>query len=621
LRKRFNKIAFKLIIVVGITTILIISIYSYFNLRAQSRLLFNEFERHANQLSETIKKSTRLGMLKNQREQIYEIINTIGEEENIREIRIFNKEGVIIYSNNPKLIGKMVNIKGESCYACHQADKPLEKLPINRRTRVFRLSPNQPEILGVMNPIYNEPSCWRAKCHVHPRKKKVLGVLDITMSLNEVAVAQRKSAFKLLIFAVSAIVSLSLIIIFFVKRWLDNPIKTLLEATRQVGTGNLNYTVKDLGDNELGALALAFNSMTKKLAEARLQLFQSDKMASLGRLAAGVAHEINNPLTAILTYSSFLQKRVKKDSELYEELEVIVRETKRSRDIVRGLLDFARQSVPRKNKAMIDEIIDNAITVLKNQLSLKKIKLDVEIQENIPEITVDSNQLQQVFINLLVNSIDALGEGGEIKISVKKLIKSPKGVVQIRSALCKNRHSLIDDTVKLEGLPTIKVKTEIDGREEFVNLDPIYGLQRHIFKFDPDVADELHFSCPKCNASLMDEKKKCPECGASVFLFEVPPKGLFESCSNLKCKWQRWEFVDSEGDKNYLEIQIEDNGIGIGKNDLPKIFDPFFTTKGQKGTGLGLAVVWGIIDNHNGTIKVESIKGKGTKFTINIPIE
>ncbi len=138
--------------------------------------------------------------------------------------------------------------------------------------------------------------------------------------------------------------------------------------------------------------------MTKNLAEARLQLFQSDKMASLGRLAAGVAHEINNPLTGVLTYSSFLLKRVKNNKELEEDLKVIVRETKRSREIVKSLLDFARQSVPKKHSANINEIINNAIEVVNNQLSLKHIKLEEHLDSSLPKATLDANQIQQVFI-------------------------------------------------------------------------------------------------------------------------------------------------------------------------------------------------------------------------------
>ncbi len=118
--------------------------------------------------------------------------------------------------------------------------------------------------------------------------------------------------------------------------------------------GNLSYTIKERRADELGMLARSFNNMTRKLADARMQLFQSDKLASLGRLAAGVAHEINNPLTGVLTYSSFLMRRTQDRPEMQEDLKVIVRETIRCREIVKSLLDFARQSVPKKTEDLAE---------------------------------------------------------------------------------------------------------------------------------------------------------------------------------------------------------------------------------------------------------------------------
>ncbi len=618
----FRKIGVKLIIVVGITAIVTIGVFSYFSIKTQSAALLAEVERQANQLGETIKYSTRYDMLLNQRDRISKIIHEIGEQKSIRDIRVLNKVGEIIYCANPDDVGKMVDKKAESCYACHAANKPLERLPIKKRTRIFKTDSDTSRILGIINPIYNEPSCWQADCHAHSKSQTVLGVLDVTLSLSEVDNQIVRSEMDMLIFAFLAIIILSLIIGFFVRRWIIIPVNSILKATDEVAVGNLNYSIKNLGKDELGTLGRSFNNMTKKLSEARMQIFQSDKMASLGRLAAGVAHEINNPLTGVLTYSSFLLKRTQDNPEFQEDLKVIVRETKRSREIVKSLLDFARQSVPKKHNADINEIIEHSINVVENQLSLKKIKLVKNLSQNLPKTIVDSNQIQQVIINLVVNAGDAIqNEGGTITLSTTTIKLSPYGVAQIKKAFCPKRHDLMDNEIKVGGLPSIKLKLKSGDTEGFVNIDPVYGMNRSKYSFQLNSKKEISIMCPKCNTSLIDTSKQCPKCGSSLYSFEVPGEGIFEGCIKPECGWQEWEAVDSEGQKEYIEIKISDNGSGIPKEDLPKIFEPFYSTKGQKGTGLGLAVIWGIIDNHNGTIKVESEINKGTTFIIHLPLK
>ncbi|MGA7836521.1 MAG: HAMP domain-containing protein, partial [Ignavibacteriaceae bacterium] len=321
----FNKIGFKLIVAVGLTAIITIGVFAYFNIQRQSNALLAEVERHANQLGETVKSSTRYDMLLNQRDRIDKTIISIGGQAGIRSVRILNKLGEIIYSSHKEDIGEMVDKKAESCYACHEADRPLERLPINKRTRIYKIHPDSSRILGIISPIYNARSCWEAKCHAHSKDKTILGVLDVTTTLSEVDNEIERGEIEIVIFALAAIIALSFIIGFLVRRWIDKPVSELLKATDQVGVGNLNYTIKDKGNDELGKLAGSFNVMTQKLSEARMQLFQSDKLASLGRLAAGVAHEINNPLTGVLTYSSFLLKRTQDNPELQEDLKVIVR--------------------------------------------------------------------------------------------------------------------------------------------------------------------------------------------------------------------------------------------------------------------------------------------------------
>lgn len=617
----FKHLGFRLIFVVALTSLIIIGVFAYFNVKSQSNSSISEVERHANQLGETVISSTRFDMLYNQRDRIQQTINSIGKQPQIRDVRIINKVGEIIYSSDTSIINQMVDKRTESCYACHAEDQPLEQISITERTRIFKVHPDSNRVLGIITPIYTEKSCWEADCHAHPKNQKVLGVLDVSISLADVDKEIVRREWQIVIFAIIAIISVGLLIAFFVRRWVSYPVNDLLNATQQVSQGNLNYTIKDLGDTEIGKLGESFNNMTKKLSEARMQLFQSDKMASLGRLAAGVAHEINNPLTGVLTYSSFLLKRTKDNPEFQEDLNIIVRETIRSREIVKSLLDFARQSVPKKSNADLNEIIAKSISVIENQLSVNKVKIDKKLGVDLPKIAVDANQIQQVFINLFVNASDAIGkDGGVITITTKQISLSPFGVAQIKKAACPKRHSLIDNEFKIEGLPSLKVKVISNSKEGIIHLDPVYGRHHNQYKLDFKIDNDTKFVCPECNNSLIKPEALCPQCASPVLAFEISGQGIYEVCSSESSNWEKWDFVDSAGLKEYLEIKISDTGSGISKDDLPKIFEPFFSTKGQKGTGLGLAVIWGIIDNHNGTINVESELGKGTDFIIRLPL-
>lgn len=414
-----NKISYKLILAVGGTTISIVVIFFYVIFESQHRTMIQLVEQNANHCSEVIKSGTRYDMLLNQREHTYQIIETISEQPCIEKIRIFNKLGEIIYSTDSTEINQMVDKKAESCYACHAEDAPIEKLTIPQRTRIFT-SAKKRKSLAIINPIYNEPSCWQAECHAHDQNQSVLGVLDVTMSLVEVEQQIAANRKKILIIGGSAIIAISVMLWLLVHRLVGKPVERLVTATKIVADGNLEYKIEPIKKDELGHLARSFNEMTTKLVAAQRQLYQSDKLASLGRLTSGIAHEINNPLTGVLSYSSMLLKRTDLTSEVKEDLEVIVKETLRCRDIVKRLLDFARQEPPKKTSVDIQEVIDRAVRIMRNQLSLKNISLHINIPNNLPMIRADGNQLQQMMINLLVNAADAIDEkGGEITVVVK----------------------------------------------------------------------------------------------------------------------------------------------------------------------------------------------------------
>jgi two-component system NtrC family sensor kinase len=492
-----NKISYKLILAVCSVTISIIIIYSYFIIRSQHQAMIEQVTLRASQSSETIKSATKYDMLLNQRDRLYQIITTIGKQKELEKIRVFNKVGQIIYSADKSEIGSMVDKKAESCFACHAVDSPLERLSIPERTRIFSNITGHKKYLGIINPIYNEPDCWQSDCHAHDKNQTVLGVLDITMSLDIVEQQIKSNQKRVLVLALSAIVAISLLLWFLVHHLVGKPVRQLVKATKIVADGNLDYKIIKLRNDELGTLGQAFNEMTGKLVTSQRQLHQSDKLASIGRLTAGIAHEINNPLTGVLSYSSILLRRNDINVEVKNDLEVIVRESKRCREIVKRLLDFARQEPPKKTDVNINEVITRTISILSNELNLKNISVQIYSAGDLPAIRADTNQLQQVFINLLVNAADAIGEkGGKISVST-----------------------------------------------------------------DRDVLNG----------------KEC------------------------------------------ITVKVRDFGCGIPREILSKIFDPFYSTKGTKGTGLGLAVVWGIMEKHSGKIEVESEVGKGSTFTVWLP--
>ena len=245
----------------------------------------------------------------------------------------------------------------------------------------------------------------------------------------------------------------------------------------------------------------------------------------------------------------------------------------------------------------------------------------MDLEEDLPRVTVDANQIQQVFINLIVNASDAIGEAhGTIRVTSRLTSLGPRDVLQIKSAQCRKRHDLVDRKIKIGDKPAITLRWSEGEDNGLVHLDPMYGSSEHLLGDMPQVTEGVDLQCPECMVSLLAEGETCPKCAAPIYAFEVPLKGMVYGCLSEDCGWSRWEHVDSAWDDQFVEVRVQDDGCGIPKSQLPKLFEPFATTKGQKGTGLGLAVSWGIIDNHNGTIKVESEVDVGTTFIVRLPV-
>jgi two-component system NtrC family sensor kinase len=225
-------------------------------------------------------------------------------------------------------------------------------------------------------------------------------------------------------------------------RRISRPLKTLEDAARLIADGDFNRDVVVHAPEEIEDLARSINRMAKKLEaekseleewgttlEKRVherteeirrihsQLFRSEKLASLGKLAAGVAHEINNPLTGILANSSLLLEDLPADDQRREDVEIIVNETIRCREIVKRLLDFARQTKPQKKLTDVNALIDNIILLVRNQTSFRNIVIEKNLAGGLPEILCDNDQIQQVFINIILNASEAMPGGGKLTVS------------------------------------------------------------------------------------------------------------------------------------------------------------------------------------------------------------
>jgi two-component system NtrC family sensor kinase len=372
-------------------------------------------------------------MLHNYREALYNSIETIGAQEGIEKIRIFNKEGAIMYSSDKKEMGEMVDKHAEACYACHAEQEPLERLDIPERSRIFKADGYR--VLGMITPIYNEADCYNAACHVHPHDQKVLGVLDISLSLTATDKRIREIRGTTILLMVITILTVSAIIVLFVQRAVYRPVRELVEGTTKVAAGDFDHTIPSRSEDEIGRLAKSFNIMTQRLKEIQYQLLQSEKLASIGKLSATIAHEINNPLNGILTYTKLIERKLADGTFKEEEipkfrsyLAIMERETERCSAIVRNLLDFARQREPSlKPDVDINEVVDEAFSLLANQVALQEITVEKRYGQLSP-LMADPMQLRQAFLNIILNSCEAMHNGGMLTVTTASSNKYKKAV-------------------------------------------------------------------------------------------------------------------------------------------------------------------------------------------------
>jgi len=523
-----KRLATKIILSLTVIIVIVEGVSSYITVHQQERQLLEAMILGADQLSKSITSATWHAMLDDNRGVAYEVMKRIAEKQGIERIRIFNKEGRVMFStvqNDEKSVDKTA----EACALCHASLEPLVRVDAPTRARIVR-TPGGDRKLAMITAIYNEPACSQADCHAHPERQTVLGVLDVSLDLRpvdeEIMSLQRQAVAST---AISVLLMGSFIYLF-TSRFVSRPIRKLVAGTRAVAAMQLDTPIVIDTSQELGELALSFNAMrerlmsamndlnkltadletkveqrTQQLKAAHQKLLQTDRLASLGQLSASVAHEINNPLSGVLNLAMLMQRILKEDGipreripEYRKYLSQVVNETSRVGRIVSDLLAFSRRSKPQTTMADLNNIIRTTVSLVSHKLSLANVVVDEALKEDLPALWCDGSQIQQVVMNLVMNAAEATStkEGGKVRVS---------------TGLSQDRSSII--------------------------------------------------------------------------------------------------------------MEVQDDGEGIQQENLSKIFDPFFTTKGEgKGVGLGLAVVYGVINAHGGDIEVESTVGKGTKFRVILPL-
>jgi two-component system, NtrC family, sensor kinase len=507
--------------------LVIFALLGYLNIRLHRQHLEAATLASAERVSDVIKRSTTYYMLRNDREGLYHAIQTMADEPGMIKVRILDQEGRVSYSTDSAEVSHVLDKTAEACYGCHNQSQPLARLNRPDRFRIYR-SPGGKRVLGIITPIENQASCSNATCHAHPADQQILGVLDTNLSLAKADAQLTVSTTRMFSYTAGAILTVALLSWLFVWRVVAKPIKALTEGTEHLSHGELGYQIQMRSQDEVGYLAHSFNGMslqlraaneqlmawartledrveekTKELRSAHDHVLHVEKMASLGKMAAVVAHEVNNPLFGILTYAKLLRKWVEsgeaandKRKDTMECLDLIATESRRCGDLIKNLLSLSRTAPMNIQSGDLNGVIERCLMLVRHQVELGGIDLQLKLAKDLPPVPCDPAQIEQVLIALIMNAIDAMPRGGDL--------------------------------------------------------------------------------------------------------------------------WLESRMSDNEGE---IEMQVRDDGSGIAADVLPQIFEPFMTTKENgHGVGLGLAISRGIMERHNGRIQVASELGRGTTFTVILPI-
>jgi signal transduction histidine kinase len=471
---------------IGAILLLVILIYTAVALRNQAYHLRDMARREAELIAAVTDRAISQAMEEGKSQEIQAILERIGEDPDLARVRILDPAGAILRSNDPAEVGQVLA----------RDERPGDGKPPVPTWDVWGRT------VGVFRPILSQPQC--SGCH--PQGQSPLGFLSVRVAFPAIDSEMSQQWTLLILAAILALIAAGGLIALFFTVVVGRRIEDFSHTMSQVEAGDLTARVTGTARDELGRLGESFNAMVARLADAQRQLEdrhlwairRAEHLASLGKMAAGIAHEINNPLAGMQNCVRTLLKGGRDEAQQVQYLTMLREGLGRIGKTVGQLLDFAREAKPQLTRTHLRPLLRRCLTLLEHELMVRKVASSVIPDGALPEVQVDPHQIEQVFLNILMNAVDAMPEGGRLTVS----------------AAPRDRQA---------------------GR--------------------------------------------------------------------------------------FVEVQITDTGVGIAPEHLPRIFDPFFTTKDVgKGTGLGLSVSYGIVRTHGGYIEAKSEVGKGSTFTVGLPV-
>jgi len=462
-KHKASSLSAKLVLSLIASMTVVFGLLGYLNIRLHRQHLEQSTLASAERVSDVIRRSTTYYMLGNDREGLYHVMRTIGDEPGMERVRIFDQQGRISYSTEAAEVNHTVDKGAEACYGCHAQSQPLAKLNRPDRFRIYRNAAGH-RVLGIITPIENQPSCANADCHAHPASQQVLGVLDTNISLAKADTQLAQSTNRMLAYTIAGMIfigALSWIAVWWV---VGRPIKALKSGTEKLAQGDLGYQLKVDSRDEVGELAHSFNDMslqlhaaheevvawnktleervdqkTRELRRAHDHILHAEKMATIGKMAAVVAHEINNPLSGILTYAKLLHKWLERGTlpeekrhESLQCLDLIAGESRRCGDLVKNLLTFSRTAPMNPEPTDLNVVVDRCVRLVVHQCELNGIQLHTELETGLPKVHCDPSQVEQVLLALTMNAIDAMPRGGNLWLTTRPGKEPQEAEIEVR---------------------------------------------------------------------------------------------------------------------------------------------------------------------------------------------